>query len=289
VLVRGAQIEKRYPSVGGDLAKYLLPRVVAREQQVLPTLKGSEAWGWLPPPLMGEGSKVQSEWLHNFLLDPHKIRPATVLRMPKFNMSSDEATKLVNYFAARDDAEYPYMYSPRRRSDHLQQADARYQATLQSEAPDLQGTRLEHALKVVTNGNYCVQCHIVADFEPTKEERGKGPNLAEVYKRLRPDYTRQWLAKPWSILPYTGMPVNFKYDPDKPNTGTLVPQTLYHGDSTDQLDAVLDLIMNFDTFAAQQTRVTPLVKEQQLQNPPETPATGGEATDAASGSSDAGN
>ena len=54
----------------------------------------TKAWDWVPPPLVGEGRKVQSEWLYEFLLDPHPIRPLTVLRMPQFNMSSHEATAL---------------------------------------------------------------------------------------------------------------------------------------------------------------------------------------------------
>ena len=56
-----------------------------------PQVKGSEAWGWLPPPLMDEGEKVQTDWLHGFLMDPTPIRPAVVMRMPNFHMSSDEA------------------------------------------------------------------------------------------------------------------------------------------------------------------------------------------------------
>ena len=51
-------------------------------------------------PLIGEGAKVQTDWLHDFLLNPYPIRPAVFLRMPKFNMSSAEATALVDYFAA---------------------------------------------------------------------------------------------------------------------------------------------------------------------------------------------
>ena len=70
---------------------------------------GSEAYGWLPPPLIGEGNKVQTAWLHDFLLDPYPIRPAVFLRMPKFNMSSAEATALANYFAAVDNADFPYV------------------------------------------------------------------------------------------------------------------------------------------------------------------------------------
>ena len=74
--------------------------------------------------MIGEGRKVQTAWLHDFLLDPHPIRPAVVLRMPKFNMSPAEAGKLVNYFAAVDGAGYPYDFDPRTRESHLAPREA---------------------------------------------------------------------------------------------------------------------------------------------------------------------
>ncbi len=270
--IMGSDISKRYPANGGDLTKYLLPRVVEREKIAIPTLKGGEAWGWLPPPLIGEGTKVQTEWLHNFLLDPYPIRPATVLRMPRFNMSPEEATKLVNYFAARDDAEFPYAFTNEKRSDHLAEKNAEYQTLLQQVAPEDTGTRLEHALRIVINKQYCVQCHIVGDFVPTKEERGKGPDLTRIYQRLRPDYLRQWIARPTSILPYTGMPVNIPYKAGEPFDGTTVPQSLYHGNSLDQVQALVDLLSNYDRFAAGQSKLKPLVDAQP--NPTTDPAAG---------------
>ena len=119
MIIPEAAIEKRYEPIGGFLARLAYPTVVAEERKTNPNAKADEAWGWLPPPLKGEGRKVQTEWLHDFLLDPHVIRPAAVLRMPKFNMSSDEATKLVNYFAAVDGVDYPYDFDPRTREAHL--------------------------------------------------------------------------------------------------------------------------------------------------------------------------
>jgi cbb3-type cytochrome oxidase cytochrome c subunit len=56
----------------------------------------------LPPPLLREGERVQPDWLFQFLREPFAIRPLTVLRMPKFNMSEEEATALVNYFNGAD-------------------------------------------------------------------------------------------------------------------------------------------------------------------------------------------
>jgi mono/diheme cytochrome c family protein len=56
----------------------------------------------LPPPLHREGERVQPNWLYGFLRNPEVIRPEgfMLLRMPKFNMSSDEATVLVDYFSS---------------------------------------------------------------------------------------------------------------------------------------------------------------------------------------------
>ena len=83
------------------------------------------------------------------------------------------------------------------------------------------------------------------------------PNLADVYRRLRPEYVRDWIANPAMILPYTPMPVNIKYVGSAPNKGG-VSQDLYHGTSVDQVDALVDLLMNFDQFARDNTSIKAL-------------------------------
>ena len=193
---------KAYAVHGGDLAKYLYSRVIAEEKKTNPNVVATEAWGWLPPPLHHEGAKVQTEWLHDFLMDPTLIRPAVVLRMPNFHMSSDEASKLVDYFAAKSNAEFPYEYNNRRRRG--------YMAELEQGHPAL----LNDAMKIVTNGNYCVKCHSVGDYQVKGSPKGLGPNLDQVYRRLRPDYVQRWVGNPQRILPYTGMPVNIPFDPN---------------------------------------------------------------------------
>jgi mono/diheme cytochrome c family protein len=60
-----------------------------------------------PPPLLREGEKTQPAWLFQFLRNPFAIRPTTILRMPRFNMSDEEAADLVNYFAAADRVNNP--------------------------------------------------------------------------------------------------------------------------------------------------------------------------------------
>jgi cbb3-type cytochrome oxidase cytochrome c subunit len=237
-----------YPGRGGDLAKYLYPRVIAEERKTNPTVVATEAWGWLPPPLHHEGAKVQTDWLHDFLMDPTRIRPAVVMRMPNFHMSSDEASKLVNYFAAKSNAEFPYEYNTRRRGGYL--------AQLEQAHPKL----LDDAMRIVTDGNYCVKCHSIGDYEVRGAVKTLGPDLDEVYRRLRPDYTRRWIANPQRILPYTGMPVNIPYDPNGPNFGG-ASQQLFPGPSTAQLDGVVDMLMNFDEYTKRQTSVKALVRE----------------------------
>jgi cytochrome c551/c552 len=221
---------KTYPAWGGDLARLLYPVVIADEMEINPNVKPEDAWGWLPPPLVGEGKKVQSAWLHRFLLNPHPIRPPAVLRMPRFNWSAEQAARMVDYFAAVDGAEYPYVYDPR------------LDETAVAEKELAKPGHLDGALRIVTNNNYCVKCHLVGDYTPPGSVKALAPQLARVHERLRPDYVHDWIANPKRFLPYTGMPVNIPFD--KP-----VSQDLYAGDSEQQVDALTDLLMHFDLFA----------------------------------------
>ncbi|MFP6574409.1 MAG: hypothetical protein VB912_04605, partial [Pirellulaceae bacterium] len=86
------------------------------------------------------------------------------------------------------------------------------------------------------------------------------PNLAQVYRRLRPDYVRNWVAKPKAVLPYTNMPIVFKSDPKDERFGGGVKQELYHGKRIEQLDAVVDLLMNYDIYVKQRANIRSLVK-----------------------------
>ncbi len=267
--VPAAAVTERLPAHGGDLALYLLPRVTALEKADNPNANATESWGWVPPALIGEGKKVEPDWLHDFLLDPYPLRPAVFLRMPKFNMSSDEATKLVNYFAAKDNVDYPFEYDPRKQPRHLIQAEQHF-------AGD--GDRLDAAMKIVTNANYCVKCHLVGDFMPDGNVRALAPNLAYSQSRLRPDYMKRWIANPLKVLPYTPMPVNVSYDPSSPNLGG-VDQSIYPGTSIEQLNALVDLLANFGTYMTQKNSVTDLVSEaSQAQSAAATDATTDQGT-----------
>jgi hypothetical protein len=198
---------------------------------------------------------VQTDWLHDFLMDPFPIRPAVVLRMPNFHMSSDEASKLVNYFAAVSNAEFPYEYQERRRAGYLAQAELAHPGMLKD------------AMNIFTDGNYCVKCHALGDYEAKGSPRSLGPKMDDVYRRLRPEYLRNWVARPLRILPYTPMPTNITFEPKPPYFGG-VDQKLFPGTSIQQLDGVVDLLMNFDEYARRQTSVKGLVKEPAAPPPP---------------------
>ena len=53
--------------------------------------------GKLAPDLTFEGSKVRKDWLKNYLEKPYAIRPYLVERMPRFNMTAQEAHIVAEY------------------------------------------------------------------------------------------------------------------------------------------------------------------------------------------------
>jgi len=264
--------DMRQPQRGGMFADYLHPISLAQEKKSNPNAKESDAWGFGPPPLMGEGKKVQPRWLHDFLLDPHLIRPSVVLRMPKFNLSAKESEAIVNHFAALDNANFPYEFDERTRTDYIAAKDAEYQKSIAgangggangaaanggaaSGTPTSAGDdkRLNAALNLITDQGFCIKCHRVGDFVPQGALSAQAPNLAVVNVRLRPEFLRDWIANPARLLPYTGMPVNFPYN-------GVVAQNLYHGSSEEQINAIVDLLLNYDNVMKKRTSVADIVK-----------------------------
>jgi len=224
------QLAAARPPLGGALARLLYPAALADARAAGANPTGPEAWGWGPPPLLDEGRKVQPAWLHDYLLRPAVIRPAAVLKMPQYSMSAADATKLVEYFAAVSAVDFPYSSPPPGETARSADGDRR------------RGGRPGDAMKILTDGKtFCAKCHLIGDYSPGGAVgTSLAPNLAEVGRRLRPDYVRRWLANPRSQLPYTPMPVNF------PPDGVPLDQQLFPGSSLEQLEAVLDLLLHYD-------------------------------------------
>lgn len=123
---------------GGAFAELMAPYL----KQLNPTTYGEykTARAALPPPLLREGEKTQPGWLYQFLLHPQQVRPATILRMPRFSMSPDEAMALVNYFAAIDRTSnpgdglaYPYATVPQKEPSYWSQHAGTYVERLEKD------------------------------------------------------------------------------------------------------------------------------------------------------------
>lgn len=226
-----AQLVSEKPARGGAFAEWLVGDIKRRDAD-------SNAWQMSPPALYQEGIKVQTPWLYSFLKNPAQLRHATVLRMPKFNMTDAEAQTLANYFAAYDGVPYPYQNVPQRNPDYLAAANAEFEKNHPKRAEE--GDYLKESWRVL-NAPICVKCHSVAGHEYKKSADPKdirGPNLEYVADRLRPDWVMLWLYKPLWITPYTSMPPVFRKDQKQ------FPP-LMDANPLDQVVGVRDALMNY--------------------------------------------
>jgi mono/diheme cytochrome c family protein len=128
---------------GGTFAELMSPYLKQMDGTTYGEYKTARAA--LPPPLLREGEKAQPGWLYQFLLHPQEIRPATILRMPHFSMSPEEAMTLVNYFAAVDHMQnpgeglsYPYESIAQRQPTYWNEHSLAYAEKLQKEPGALQ-------------------------------------------------------------------------------------------------------------------------------------------------------
>jgi mono/diheme cytochrome c family protein len=172
-----------------------------------------------PPNLLGEGKKVQAEWLFNFLKAPVTLRPWLHIRMPTFHMPDDEAYRLVRYFEALDKVKVPFV--------HIDPADYRgpnVEAGARLASPDYLG---------------CFSCHVRGTTMPEGDPSSWAPNLALAHARLRPDWILAWLHDPQKLLPGTKMPT-FYPDPDNPDG----PEDILGGDDEAQMRALRDYVIS---------------------------------------------
>ena len=119
-----------------------------------------------PPPLNGEGEKVQSQWLFGFLKAPFTLRPWLEIRMPTFGLSDQHTTQLINYFNGLSRVENPFAYFDER-----------------SVPPD----HLDAARKLVSAEYFnCFSCHVRGGKNPEGPPEGWAPDLAMARQRLNP-------------------------------------------------------------------------------------------------------
>ena len=189
-----------------------------------PAAVADEAVALSPPMLyneaseIGEGARVQSHWLHEFLRDPSdKVRPWLEIRMPTYGFTELELNTLTHYFASMDLVPYPF--EPQAEIDPKMVAIG---ATLFQKWE-------------------CVKCHVVAGKLPRQPPANMAPDLAKAHDRLRPGWIRSWLEDPMVIQPGTRMPQNFPENPED----NAFPDIL-GGDQQAQIDAVTQYLLTLE-------------------------------------------
>jgi mono/diheme cytochrome c family protein len=174
-----------------------------------------------PPILNGEGAKVQSEWLYNFLKQPVPLRPWLKVRMPTFGLNDEETTTLVEYFGALEHVELPFV--------HI-------------EPQAIPVANLE-AAQILMSEDYfsCFSCHQRGDISPEGPPEGWAPDLNMAHQRLRPDWIERWLRDPQAVQPGTKMPSFYEVTEDGSPAGG--PDDVLEGDNLRQIRALRDYIM----------------------------------------------
>jgi len=140
-----------------------------------------------PPPLDGEGARVQPSWLIGYLRRPDTLRSWLEIRMPDCGLADEEARALALYFAASADA------------------------TPEDEPAPAPAPEVVAAGAVRFESYRCAQCHPTSPAAAAAiavEDRSIDLSLAR--RRLRPSWITRFLAKPSEYAgPATRMPAVF--------------------------------------------------------------------------------
>jgi mono/diheme cytochrome c family protein len=159
--------------------------------------------GDLAPDLSYEGSRARHAWLVDFLKSPQTLRPTLILRMPQFNMSSQEANILADYLSM-------VMQHP----------------AVDQEAVDVKTLTPQLAAlgKELYEVKYqCQACHTIGSAGGYV-----GPNLTNAGNWLTPAWTEAWLRNPQELIPGTIEPRRAFTD-DEIHALTAYLQTLRQG------------------------------------------------------------
>ena len=194
-----------------------------------------------PPSLSFEGGKVQPDWLYQFLHNVYPLRQGLDIRMPSFWTDGPYSKYKSIYPAGHLSAVDPLKRDNSIAGEPLPSAEAPKVSDLPDDAAQIADYFVYDAKektygtqpgplqndgdkKMYTDGQFlifgdekaggmgCVNCHGVGSKIP--KEAKWAPNLANVKRRLRPDWVQRFLVYPAAIYPWTNMPNNFHFDWD---------------------------------------------------------------------------
>ena len=146
-----------------------------------------------PPTLIGEGARVNPEWLMRFLNNPalsetdtnrDGVRQYLKARMPTFSFSDGEIRKLVRFFEALSSQAQPFIAEKLEPLSETERTMARNLFT--------------------SEGAPCLKCHMTGDAK--HDSRATAPNFTVAKERLKPGWTKRWMLDPALMSPGTAMP-----------------------------------------------------------------------------------
>ena len=177
--------------------------------------------GFVPPNLIGEGAKVKTDWLFEFLHRPSEIRPWLAARMPTFGFTAGEINDLARYFSALDGQEFPFVdqVEPALTEEELAAAETLF-------SPDFFN---------------CTTCHIEAGRTPAGSPDRWAPDFALAAERLKPQWIIDWIADPQALLPGTRMPTFYPQ---------ATPRQILDGDADHQIRVLRDYLLMIGRDAA---------------------------------------
>jgi cytochrome c1 len=198
-IIEGWWVVRKYNCMGCH-------RVHVGQTTIFDTMARYQDPDWLeqkPPTLIGEGARVNPEWLMGFLNNPSLsetdtdrdgVRRYLHARMPTFSFSDGEIRKLVRFFQALSSQAAPFI---------AQQVD-----------PLTDQERTMARQLFTSEGAPCLKCHMTGD--PKHDAKATAPNFTVAKERLQPGWTKRWILDPAMMAPGTAMPSGlFKRDGDR--------------------------------------------------------------------------
>lgn len=181
--------------------------------------EGDDILPYGPPSLNTVGAKTQEGWFYGFLRDPSSrpVRTWLTVRMPTYNFTPQEITRLDRYFLALEGRSLSF---------------TDYSAHPATDATIAAGRELFVRLK-------CQQCHAVGSTPPNGGATAvPAPNLELAGNRLQPEWIARWISDPQAIVPGTKMP-NFFGTSAEPVAAF---KDILGGDARAQINALRDYV-----------------------------------------------
>ena len=227
-IVEGWWVVRKYNCMGCH-------RVHVGQTTILDTMARYQDPDWRdqkPPTLIGEGARVNPEWLMRFLNNPSLsetdtnrdgVRQYLKARMPTFSFSDGEIRKLVRFFEALSSQAEPFI--PEKIDPITDQEKTMARQLFSSE------------------GAPCLKCHMTGD--PQHDSRATAPNFTVAKDRLKPGWVKRWILAPAMMAPGTAMPSNlFVRDGDRwVFAGPLPPS--FNGYTKDHADLLVRYMFSF--------------------------------------------